>query len=220
MSVRAARLFVFSDFAAHPDALAAYRELAEGAPEGRVAFVLRDRNLDESSRFLLGGKLGEVARAGRQHFLVSGTAALALALGADGVHSPSGDQAPRAVRAGLPSGAWLSRAAHDFETLDAAGVAALDALVVSPVWSERKGRAALGEEGLRHWIERVRAVSRGCAVIALGGATGPQISLALSLGASAVAAMGAALDRDARAGLVAALRQLECVDSPFDRNPP
>jgi thiamine-phosphate pyrophosphorylase len=130
-------------------------------------------------------RLREVTRAAGVRLLIGLDAALAVAVGADGVHLPERalDQADEARGAGL---ALVTGAAHSPEALARAAALRLDAALLSPVFptTSPSGGAALGAQRFADW-----ARAAGLPVIALGGVhAGNAADLATS-GACGVAAV-------------------------------
>jgi thiamine monophosphate synthase len=164
--------------------------------------VLRDRELAIGEREALGRALAAAAQASEQRFVVAVARdaprpfALAAALGASGVHLPAGGPLPSAARAAGFS--WVSRAHHDLEELAPLERAALSALFVSPAFAPRKGRLALGEQGLRARLELLARLAPGVQLLALGGVDAASAPLALRAGAQGVAVIGAAHDSAAQ----------------------
>ncbi len=168
--------------------------------------MLRDRGLSARRRLALGEELRVAARDGGQLLVVSDRADLARALGADGLHLPAAGFSPSdATRYWYGPSQWLSRAGHGLEQLNAADLAALSAVVVSPVWEPRKGRPRLGESGLRQWVHDVRGRAPHLAIYALGGVCAENASKSFECGADGVAAMGALMDARERSRLLSAL---------------
>ena len=131
-------------------------------------------------------RLREATRGRGGLLLIGLDAALAEAVGADGVHLPERalDQAT-ALAAARPD--WrITGAAHSRAALDAPG---LDALVVSPVFPTRgpsAGRAHLGVVG---FSELVRAAP--CPVYALGGIGSGNARTLIGSGACGLAGVSA-----------------------------
>lgn len=159
-----------------PDPLAAARAL----PPGSMVIV---RSRQAARRKALAAEMMKLARWRGLVVLIAGDAALALALGADGVHLPEariGQAADLRARHHL----IVTAAAHSFGTLRHAH--RLDALFLSPVFptASHPGRAALGP--LRAAIiARLAPVP----VYALGGVD--HRNAGLLIGFSGIAAIGA-----------------------------
>lgn len=135
------------------------------------------------------GALAEdiVRRARRRGLLVlvAGDAALARRTGAGGVHLPGRRRRPRPAH--RPAHWVVTAAVHGLDELAAAGVADVDAVLVSPVFptTTRIQRRALGLVGLRRLAARTDVP-----VIALGGLDPARIRR-LGVGADGFAAIGA-----------------------------
>ncbi|HYJ10099.1 MAG TPA: thiamine phosphate synthase, partial [Polyangiaceae bacterium] len=72
----------------------------------------------------------------------------------------------------------------------------VDALVLSPIFQPRKGRAALGATALRELAHSATLFGLSTPVYALGGVTAPEVAACDREGATGVAAIGAALGPD------------------------
>ncbi len=132
------------------------------------------------------------ARGGR--ILLNADPALALALGADGVHLNAGRLRAAAGRV-LPAPLLVSAACHDDDELGLARALGCDFVLVSPVaeTSSHPGVAPLGWAGLER-------LARGAQlpVYALGGMTSASLPLAVAAGCVGVAAITAAWQAPAR----------------------
>jgi thiamine-phosphate pyrophosphorylase len=149
-------------------------------------FSLREKDLppDERRALLgalvtLGHRFGAVVTA---HEDIEAVAAV----GADGVHLPSGGS-PVAARARLP-GALIGASAHSADEAAAVARAGADYVTASPVFvtASKPGYGpALGLDGLA----RIVAAARG-PVVALGGITAENAGLCCDVGARGIAVMG------------------------------
>lgn len=174
------------------------------ARPGSVVVQLRDLALPTRQRLGLGERLVAACRRHGQWFVVNDRLDLTVLLGADGVHLGEGGVETADARPMLPPNTWISRACHAPEaaaTLDA------DAVLLSPIAAPRKGRPALGAEG----VTRARAVlatmnsARRPMLYALGGVDASNAATAIASGADGVAVIGAALDGREPEPLVTAL---------------
>ena len=127
-------LILFTDDDRLPDPLAA----AKALPRGGLIIV---RARDATRRRELALALREVARAQGLFLSIAGDAALARAVGADGVHLP---EAQIGEAAGLGRRFLVTASAHSLAALRRA--AEVDAMVLSAVFptASHSGRAALG----------------------------------------------------------------------------
>jgi len=186
--------------------LARVEALAARARPGTVMIQLRDRELAAAARLELGRRLREITRARGQWLAVNDRVDLALWLAADALHLGEGSvSVPDARR--LWGDGWVSLACHDPEAAAPAGV---DAVILSPIVAPRKGSPALGLGALERARRRLVAGQRGeTLLVALGGVTEATAGACLAAGAGAVAAIGAALDRDDPGPLLAAVGALD-----------
>jgi thiamine-phosphate pyrophosphorylase len=192
--VQAPRLIVVTDtsMSAAPELVATIaRVLASAAPR-TVMVQLRDKALAVRERIELGRCLVAECRRREQSFVVNDRLDVALLLDADGVHLGEGSVAPEDARMMLPDRAWISTACHDPA---AAFEPHANAILLSPVAAPRKGRQALGFEGLRA-ARRALVAAREAAPLlyALGGVDAGNARECLEAGADGVAVIGAVLD--------------------------
>lgn len=195
MIVQAPRLIVITDtsVSAAPELIVRIERLLSSAAPGTVMVQLRDKPLEARERLEIGRRLVTDCRRLNQWFVVNDRLDLALLLEADGVHLGEGSVAPADARTILPDRAWISIACHDpgaVGTLDA------DAVLLSPIVAARKGRAALGFDGLRSARrELASGVGNTMPVLyALGGVDADCARECLAAGADGVAVIGAVLD--------------------------
>jgi thiamine-phosphate pyrophosphorylase len=149
-------------------------------------FSLREKDLppDERRALLralatLGRRFGAIVTA---HEDIEAVAAV----GADGVHLPSGGN-PAAARARLP-GALIGASAHSADEASALLQAGVDYVTASPVFvtASKPGYGpALGLDGLARIVGRAPGP-----VIALGGITPQNAALCFEAGARGIAVMG------------------------------
>jgi thiamine-phosphate pyrophosphorylase len=174
------------------------QQLAHSGAAGSIAFLLRDHDVSASARLELGEQLRRVTRAAGQQLWVADRIDLALLLDADGLHL--GEGSVRASDARLLFGAKgsVSRAWHRPRVTeqDLPELEGVDALVLSPIFQPRKGRAALGPTALRALARSLAAVGSPARVYALGGVTAPDVATCDHEGATGVAAIGTALGPD------------------------
>jgi thiamine-phosphate pyrophosphorylase len=198
--VQAPRLVVITDtsVSAVPELIVRVERVLASAAPRTVMVQLRDKELEARDRLELGKRLVAVCRRLNQWFVVNDRLDLALLLEADGVHLGEGSVAPADARTMLPDRAWVSIACHEPE---AVGRPDADAVLLSPVVAGRKGREALGFEGLRSARRKLVSSVAGTApaLYALGGIDAGSARECLAAGADGVAVIGAVLDgRDPR----------------------
>jgi thiamine-phosphate pyrophosphorylase len=173
--------------------LARLRRLSEAARPSTLALLLRDHASSGRQRLRLGRELADIARKSGQSLWVADRIDLALLLEADGLHLGEASVDATTARRLWPAERWLSRAWHAAAASPAIELETVDALVVSPLLAERKGRPALG---LRQWEalrDALAASGRAPALYALGGVSPENAAACLAAGAAGVAAIGAAL---------------------------
>jgi thiamine-phosphate pyrophosphorylase len=185
------RLYALTDLQQFPESSARLARLCQLAAPGALAIVVRDRELPTKRRLGLGRALRAATSDTGQLLFVVDRVDLALELGADGVHLPTGGLWPSdALR--LSPTLCLSRAHHDADQLPASELALLSAVWVSPVFAQRKGRSPLQMDGFRRRATELRAFGLTGQVVALGGVNAAQLRMSQAMGADAVAVIGAA----------------------------
>jgi thiamine-phosphate pyrophosphorylase len=175
-------------------------ELGRLAQPGSVIFQLRDLELSVRERMRFGLNMARLAREVGQRFLVNDRVDLAVLLGADGVHLGERSIDTRDARS-LVGGALISRACHEPVVV---GRLAADAVLLSPLAEARKGRQALGLDGLRRARESIAQHQGRALLFALGGISARVAAECRAAGADGVAVVGAVL-RGEGAELVRAL---------------
>jgi thiamine-phosphate pyrophosphorylase len=198
------RLVALTDLSRFPNPARALAPLCKRALPGSVAVVLRDRDAPVRLRLEVGRDLREVTGEAGQALLVSDRVDLALELHADGVHLPADGLLPGEAAA-LLLGGTVGRSHHGAEDLSEDERAHCSYLLVSPAFAERKGRPALGQAALAARLAKLRALSPGVRLMALGGVDAGRASLALRAGADGVAAISAAHDSVEQLALLDAL---------------
>jgi thiamine-phosphate pyrophosphorylase len=149
-------------------------------------FSLREKDLPPDERRALLGALVTLGSRWGAVVTVHDDIAAVAAVGADGVHLPSGGD-PAAARARLPE-ALIGASAHSADEAAALLRAGADYVTASPVFvtASKPGYGpALGLDGLA----RVIAAARG-PVVALGGITAESAAACFIAGARGIAVMG------------------------------
>jgi thiamine-phosphate pyrophosphorylase len=162
-------------------------EVAEAVFAGGCRwFSLREKDLSPEERRVLLAALVAMGRRCGAVVMAHEDVEAVVAVGAHGVHLPSGGS-PEAARARLP-GALVGASVHSAEEAAALLRAGAYYVTVSPVFltASKPGYGpALGLDGLAHIVAR----SPG-PVVALGGITPENVALCLSTGVRGVAVMG------------------------------
>jgi thiamine-phosphate pyrophosphorylase len=173
--------------------------LCAAAAPGSVWVQLRDRSLPVRERRRFGERLRELSARYGQGLAVNDRLDLAILLEADGVHLGETSVLAEDARAyaRMHGKEWLvSAACHDVQRVS---LATADALLLSPVAAPRKGKPALGAEGVREAV-RARGERSSALLYALGGVTRDNARQWLDAGADGVALIGELLasgaDRD------------------------
>ena len=181
---------------------------------------LRDKESDDDALLVTARALREATRDASALFVVNGSAAVAHAVLADGVHLPGAGPsahetlASRVARARkvLGDGAFISTAAHDDDQLRAAADAGATAALVSPIFASPGKGPARGVAAITSSRSLVDASRRAPALLvyALGGVTPENAASCYEAGADGVAVIRALYDalRDGESGVRAAVLAL------------
>ncbi|MCJ2015819.1 thiamine phosphate synthase [Methylobacterium sp. J-076] len=149
----------------------------------------RDRDLPADERLRLGEAVAAEVRAAGGILTVGGDIALAVALGADGIHLRGGSDAVAQARDRLGGGV-IGVSAHSLSDVEAAAAAGADYVTLSPIYptASKPGYGpALGPGGI--------AAARACGVpvVALGGIGMTSLAACRGAGAAGFAAMGSVM---------------------------
>jgi thiamine-phosphate pyrophosphorylase len=144
-------------------------KLCERAVPGSVLVQLRDRGLSGRERLSIARELARLVRRTGQGLVVNDRLDLARMVGADGVHLGEGSVTPSDARRLLGESAFVSRACHDPAALDESWLASVDAVLLSPIFAQRKGQPALGEAALGEAGRRLSQLPVRVRLFALGG---------------------------------------------------
>jgi thiamine-phosphate diphosphorylase len=199
------RLLAITDLSLAPREalLERFAALARLALPGTLGLLLREHSASARERLTLGQDLARLARETEQQLWVADRLDLALLLAADGAHLGEASVSARAARSLLGDAVAISRAWHSAQLPEAPELGSLDALVLSPIVQERKGRPALGVPMLREFARRLRAQHASVGVYGLGGIAAETAGSCLDAGAAGVAVIGAALHEPPRPLLAA-----------------
>jgi thiamine-phosphate pyrophosphorylase len=164
-------------------------------------FSLREKDLPPTERCLLLARLVELGHRHGAVVTAHEDIEAVIAVGADGVHLPSGSD-PRAARARLPRG-LIGASAHSAAEVAVPLNAGADYVTVSPIFltASKPGYGpAIGLDGLAGIV--AGAPGR---VVALGGINAENAALCRAAGAAGVAVMGEIMRADDPQGIVADL---------------
>jgi thiamine-phosphate pyrophosphorylase len=176
-------------------------------------FSLREKDLPAAERARLLAALVAIGRRCGAVVSVHDDVEAAVAIGAGGVHLPSGSD-PRAARSRLPVG-LIGVSAHSGPEAAAALRAGADYVTLSPVFasaSKPDYGPALGLAGLARLVAEIPGP-----VVALGGVVPQNAALCRSAGAAGIAVMGEAMrsadPRKAVAAILCAMSRATAADS-------
>lgn len=185
-------------------------EAAVEAAAAGVDFVqLRAREVERAVVRDAASRLMEASSASGARVLINGDVALAVEVGAHGVHLPSDGGSALAARRlledALGRGVWVTRACHTFEDLARASVEGVDLCTWSPVFAPRSKTTPFALQGL----EGLAAACRVSQVplLALGGIDAERAPRCIEAGAAGVAVIGAVFGGGPVGEAVEALRK-------------
>lgn len=169
---------------------------------GADAVQLREKDLPASELSTLARRLRAVTQ-GRALLLVNGPLAVAVAVGADGVHLPEDAPMPPRPRRGF----LVGRSVHSAEAACRPDVVGADYLVAGPIF-ETRSHPGVPPAGLA-LVEEIAPAVR-VPVLAIGGVTAGRVEEVVRAGASGVAVISAVLAQpDPRAAAEALRRALD-----------
>lgn len=167
----------------------------ESALRGGVRAVqLRDKDLPTLERYELGVRLREITASFGAKLLVNGDAALAQAIGADGVHLPQDGLPAGVCRRLLGTKMLIGVSTHSPAEATEAEAEGADFITLGPIYptpSKAMYGPALGPDSLRAVCAAV-----GLPVFALGGVGPERIEEVIFAGASGTAMISAILAAD------------------------
>jgi thiamine-phosphate pyrophosphorylase len=176
-------------------------EALAGAPPGRVAVQLREKDLGGRELCELGRALRAVTAPAGAALFVNDRIDVAMAVGADGVHLGGGALAPQQAR-NIAPGIRVAASTHNEEEVAAAAAAGADFVVFGPVFDTPSKRGVLtltGLDGIR------RVCGHGIPVVALGGITPENAAGCIAAGATGVACIRSVISATNSAERVGAL---------------
>jgi thiamine-phosphate pyrophosphorylase len=164
----------------------------ESALKGGVRAVqLREKDLSGRELYELGNEIRAVTAQYGAKLFVNGDAALAHAIGADGVHLPQDGLPPNVCRKALEPHMLIGVSTHGLAEAVEAEKQGADFITFGPVcYTESKAKYGppVGVEALRSICEQ-----SALPVFALGGVTASNAAEVMSCGASGVGAISAIL---------------------------
>jgi thiamine-phosphate pyrophosphorylase len=197
------RLMAVTDFERLPAAelLTRVDELCRQAAAGTVVIQLRARELAAQKQLALAEQLSRVTGRHGQLLSINDRIDVCLLVQADALHLGEASVSVKDARTLVGMRCFISVACHDPKAL----VEGADAVVLSPILEPRKGRPALGLQGLRQARAELGALSRPPRLFALGGIDAARAAECLAVGADGVAAIGAVFGRSEPRALLEAL---------------
>jgi len=185
----------------------------EAAIRGGVDLVqLREKDLDDATLLAQARSLLAVCRAHRVPFIVNDRIAVALELGADGVHLGQDDDPIWQARATLPSGCIVGVSTHTSAELDRALDCHADYVGVGAVFPTSTKTTPVRVSGLADLAPLVaRAEEAGVPAFAIGGIDGSNVGQVAAAGMQRIAVCSGILGSDDPEG--AARELLRALDS-------
>ena len=161
-------------------------KITEAANCGVDFIQLREKEMDIRELERLAADCVRTVRqaSSRIRLLINSRIDVAIAVGADGVHIPSGDIFPDVAKRLLPQACTVAASCHSVEEVSAA-VGHVDFVVFGPVFGKKDSPQsnATGLDGLRE------ACRLNIPVLALGGVTLENAAACLQAGAAGIAAI-------------------------------
>ena len=153
----------------------------------RVAFQLREKDLDGRELYELAAALRPICTQHRALLMINDRIDVALAVGADGVHLPGDAIGISDARRLLGPSRLIGVSTHSAAEAAAAAAAGADFAVFGPVWPPLSKASRGAGRGVESFGAACRAAA-GMPLYALGGVTAARVaSLNLSGGADAAA---------------------------------
>lgn len=175
--------------------LAHAEQVARLCEGGATLIQLREKHLAPRDFYREAEGALRVAREHSARLIINDRADIALALGADGVHLGQQDLRPDAARRVLGDETIVGFSTHNVrQAAEAAGLP-VSYVAVGPVFataSKEKPDPVVGLEGVR----RVRALTAGLPLVAIGGITRAEARAVLAAGADSLAVISAVLSTD------------------------
>jgi thiamine-phosphate pyrophosphorylase len=167
-----------------------HEQIAAAAIQGGAAMIqFRDKTMDDGLFAETASRILQITRAAGVPLIVNDRVAIAIAIGADGVHVGSNDGDPDQIKQNLPTGMILGVSARNYAEAMAMNTVGADYLGVGPVFptaSKEDATPPIGTEELKD-ICRDTAIP----VIGIGGIDYETLPLAMSAGCSGVAVISA-----------------------------
>lgn len=189
MSTPEFRLLIITDRRLVDDLPAAVGSALEGAPPGRAAVMLREKDLGGAALLELGRALIPVCRAAGAPLLVNDRVDVARALDADGVHLPADGLQVEDARSLLGQGALVGVSAHCAQEVADATAAGADYVCFGPLFDTPSKRGFGPPLGLA----ALDALDTSIPLFALGGLDPTRARAARGRGAYGVACIRAVL---------------------------
>ncbi|MBI4832256.1 MAG: thiamine phosphate synthase [Candidatus Lindowbacteria bacterium] len=158
---------------------------------GARAVQLREKDLSTRERFEFGTALRRLTSEFRAKLLINGDSALALAIGADGVHLPQDSLPARVCRKLIGPEMLIGVSTHTIEEAREAADDGADFITYGPVY-HTPSKVQYGEPVGLHSLRAACDVV-GLPVFALGGLKADNLEQVLSAGAAGVAMISAIL---------------------------
>ncbi|QGG47135.1 thiamine-phosphate pyrophosphorylase [Heliorestis convoluta] len=187
---------------------ASFLQVLESALQGKPdVLVLREKDLSPRHLFELASQVKALTAKTGTAFFVNGSVEVALAVEADGVHLGMGALAPSVARRLLRPQQWLGLSVHSWNEVAALSKqdqAALDYLMLGNLFETdcKAGKKGLGLELLRDFT-----TLSPWPVVAIGGISAENGTMALRQGAASVAVMSAVMASPEPARTVQQLRK-------------
>jgi thiamine-phosphate pyrophosphorylase len=163
----------------------------EACRSGVRAVQIREKDLDARSLHDLAVRLRRITASRGASLLVNDRVDIAMAVGADGIHSPENGFPPRAARRLAGGSILVGASAHSLERARGAEQEGADFVTFGPVFDTPSKR----EHGPPQGLEQLRRVADGVEipVFAIGGVTPERALQCIQCGARGVAVISSVL---------------------------
>jgi thiamine-phosphate pyrophosphorylase len=167
-----------------------HEEITAAAIQGGAAMIqFRDKTMDDGLFAVTASRILQMTRAAGVPLIVNDRVAIAIAIGADGVHVGWKDGDLEQIKRKLPTDMILGVSARNYDEAMVMNAGSADYLGVGPIFptaSKEDATAPIGIEELKHICRDTRIP-----VIGIGGIDYETLSLAMNAGCCGVAVISA-----------------------------
>jgi thiamine-phosphate pyrophosphorylase len=184
-----------------------HEDIATAAIQGgATAIQFRDKLMAEGEFIETASRVAAIARAAGVPFIVNDRVAIAIAIGADGVHVGRKDGDIREIRKSLSAGMILGVSATDYDDAVRMSATGADYLGVGPIFptgSKDDATTAIGPDELARICREVKQP-----VVAIGGINTNNLRCIIDVGTSGAAVIAAIAEAPDMAAATTKLRRV------------